>query len=458
MFPQRPIPRWDNNRRDPSKFQLKLKAWCYIQPDEVPTITSKVADFLRKRSSSYPVKWEITTREPTPETPIAPTPDREGLAYVALNLVFTTTDGGSNKLSQESNCRWYFDDLTRNLLCPSFKVSREKIGIDFVTWDLAPSWGWSTAFSRYWLKGWERSPTTEEQTLPAYNIGYALRHLTSLDGVCKRDKSHDSCPKEAALECIKHLLRQAQQELSAVREAASSSLRQRFDPYCKGCSCNEEVKVKMLIQENIQHTVATNQSIKAIIHLLNKNVGFGHSRFFLMRILRKIFSRPKYPIAVTDNTFGSKKQTMDGDASYLRCMSLTMVGHIRLRSAALRHNLCDNVHQAAPGSLEQTQLMSYFGLVASRVGEQSQHDAALDKVSGRFFNTFDNVVKEIEALIQILDNEYAEKGEKMFKKKRKAVPEGTPRCLLEKATLNEKLYKLENDSDSELDVEFNEKC
>ncbi|KAK4180273.1 hypothetical protein QBC36DRAFT_36972 [Triangularia setosa] len=455
---QRLTPAWDRDRSDFDKFELNLKLWSYIQPDEVLAITDKVANFLRDRNWGLLVNWKITTREPTPEVPIAPLPGREGLAYVALNLVFTTTDGGSEKLSNESNCRLYYKNLTNLLLWPSFEASSKKIGIDFVTWHLEPSWGWSTAFSRYGLKGWSRQPTKKEQKLPAYCIGYALRDLTTLHGLSDRDMSHDSCPKGAALECIKHLFRKAQQELAEVRQAASSSLRQRFAVNCNGCPCAEEENVQVLIEENIQHTLATNQSIKAITDILNRNVGLGRSRFFLMRILRRLFNRPKYlNMVITDNAFKNKQQTMDGDASYLTSMSRTMAGHIRLRSTAKRHNLQDQVRKAAPGTLEHTQLMRYFGLVAARVGEQAQHDAALDKVGGRFFNAFDDVVKDIEALIQVLDNEYAEKGENMFKKKRKAVPEGTPRCLLEKAALNEKLYKLENGSDSELDAEYNEK-
>ncbi|CAP66711.1 uncharacterized protein PODANS_4_7880 [Podospora anserina S mat+] len=447
------IPRWDENRTEFDKFELNFKGWCYLRPDKVYSATTILANYFIDATWTPSVDWEITVQEPTPETPISPLPGREGLAYVALNLLFTTTDGGSEKLASESNCRSYFNELSKQLIWPCLDASRNKIQIDFVTWKLEPSWGYSTAFSRYWLKGWSHKPTQQQMELPAYNISYVLRDLTNLKGLRKGDTCHDSCPKGAVVECTKHLLRQAQQELAEVRKTASGALRQPF-------GAEEEENVEALIEENIRHAVATNNSIRAILNILNRNVGLGRSRFFFMRILRRILNRPKYlNMVITDKTFGSKKESMSGDVNFFECIARTMAGHIRLRSAATRHKLRGHVQEAVSGTLEETQLVSYFGLVAAKVGQQAHHDAALDKVGQHYFDAFWDVEADIEALIQILDNEYAANGEKMFRKKRKAVPKGTPRCLLEKAALNEKLDKLENDSDSELemDEEYDEK-
>ncbi|KAK0672071.1 hypothetical protein QBC41DRAFT_353778 [Cercophora samala] len=451
----RSILRRDNMRTDFGKFELNFKGWCYLKPEEVVTSTETLANYFRNASWNPSINWQITTRDPTSEVPLVSLPRREGLAYVALNLVFTTTEGGIDRLANQTNCRAYFNDLSNNLLWPYIEKSREKISIDFVTWDLAPSWGWSRAFSRYWLKGSTQVLTTEQKKLPAYNIGKVVRQLTTLDGQCRRDTSHDGCPKGAVLECIKHLLRTAQQEIADVREAADDGpLREQFD----NRSCAEEEHIHTAVQANIHRILAANHSIQAILHILTKNVGLGRSSFVLMRILRRIFNRPKYlNMVVTDETFQGKKESISGDYSYFQVISRTMAGHIRLRTASMRDTLRSAIQSAADETLEQTQLVGYFGLVAAEVGEQDQHDAALDKVGGRYFDAFEDVVDDIEALIQVLDNEYAVNGEKMFKRKRKAVPEGTPRCLLEKADLNEKLYKVENDSDSELNVEYNEK-
>lgn len=105
------------------------------------------------------------------------------------------------------------------------------------------------------------------------------------------------------MECTKHLLRQAKQELAEVRKTASGALRQPF-------GAEEEENVEALIEENIRHALATNNSIRAILNILNQNVGLGRSRFFFMRILRRILNRPKYlNMVITDKTFGSKKES-----------------------------------------------------------------------------------------------------------------------------------------------------
>ncbi|KAK4200871.1 hypothetical protein QBC40DRAFT_67393 [Triangularia verruculosa] len=454
------LPAWDKGRTDFGRFQLNLKAWCYVDPLEVHDITAKVAKFLHERQYVLLAEWQITVQEPTPQTPITPLAGRDGLTYLALNLTFMTTDGGPKKLASERWCRKRYNELASTLLRPSFEVSRKKIGIEFVTWDLTASWGWTPAFSLYWLLPGQRSSTAQSKTLPAHNIGYVLRDLLALPELGARDRSHDGCSRGAVLECIKHLLRKAQQELANVRQAASTTLKQSFAALdCDGCYCWKLQNITAAIQDNIKHAVASNASIQAIIHLLNQNVGISQSRFFLMRLLRYIFKKPKHlNVAVNDKAFKTKKQTMVGHATDFKILSKTVAGHIRLRGKDNRRKLVAEVQMAQTGTLEQTQLMSYFGLAAARIGEQAQHDAALDKVCGRYFAEFDIVVSDIEGLIQILDKEYAEKGEKMFRKKRSAVPEGTPRCKLEKMALAEKLYKLENDSDSELDVELNEKC
>lgn len=116
------------------------------------------------------------------------------------------------------------------------------------------------------------------------------------------------------------------------------------------------------------------------------------------------------------------------------------------------------VDQAEDGTDEKTSEPSNMGLTANRIGYIPMHARVLSKAMNRYVTSHAESVGYIKSLMQVLNDAYGARGDKLFTSQaRKARQPHGHNCLVEKAKLDEKTKKAEGTwSDSDSDSDFDE--
>ncbi|KAK4187201.1 hypothetical protein QBC35DRAFT_239374 [Podospora australis] len=451
---------WDKGRTNFDSFTVITKCWVYTYPGDVAKDTAKLASLLYKHIDTLPWtgKWPNWKVKAVPETEedLDTTSTVDGRVFAPLVVHFTTTAGGRDNLTQRSVCHQYFDmvvETLRVILHHAKGKYREPLGPNkqITSWEAGAEWGYSRDFALYSAK------TTANSGMPAQTIGAVIMELTSIqsnNGFCK-DESHDDCGPEAVLECVEQLF-----ALHAEAWDLFCEHQQHVSQHLEKGRVNQ---IQEHVQKTIDYALNVNRILEALISLFEKHIGLDGTlanRPLIVRAWKRLTGGTFSTIGLKGPAVERLKADIRTEFNTFRLTSKTVKGHLTLCDENERAQLKAAINSAQAGSKEQTHLPSKFGVNANRIGDKSMHSQALQKAVKKYISAHAYTVEQINILREALDREFAEKGDKLFTKKkvRKARQPAGHNCLVARAKLQEKMKEMEGEwSDSDSASSLNEK-
>jgi len=439
--------RWDEGRTDRSFLSFVVTCWIYCVPGEEELAAEYIVHYLTAREIRYS-HWKASLcRLPQHVHEVSGEKSFGGKAFAGVKVLLTTTRGD---IITEAGCHKHMENLCRVLsatishegACP--KLCRNCVGIrkEIIAWSIVPSGGYSSKLAKFELTSRYRTTYNES---PAGQIEHIMNGLLGIsdEGAWRRDLSHEGCSHHSILTCITSLVAQIKDASDRLANADS-----KLEIAVRNGS------LPAVMEDFISTLVEMNQAGSSILYLIDRRILQGgltsviSGRYSIFRLLKRIFDASIRRLPSTnDPKFSEFKAQARIDSHHYRCISQTVAAHVRLQSPSSLSSLASAV-ASAPTRAEKCALPSKIGLVPDLIGNKSMHSAALAKTCGRYREAAQAFVKDVERMVQVIDEK---------KKRRGASRKGWKACEYEKRRAQEKLKALEqgfgSDTESTVDSE-----